>query len=101
MKFKRSIIAHPIDLFEQLKIAFYESKTIIWMMGNVVANTSYVIGSVIICDPLPYRRAVDVIIKVQRLMKMFSSLRALLQLLKILFSLLSVLKAKINFITFQ
>lgn len=53
MKFKRSIVAHTIDLFVQLEITFYESKMIIWIMGNVVANISYVCGSDIICDPLP------------------------------------------------
>lgn len=55
MKFKRSITAQQIDLLEQLKITFHETKTIIRMMENVLANISYVCGSAIICDPLPCR----------------------------------------------
>lgn len=77
MKFKRSIIAQQIDLLEQLKFTFDETKTIIWMMGNVLANLSYVHGSAIICDPLPCGSTIDVITKGQRLMKRFTSPRAL------------------------
>lgn len=51
--FQKSVIAQQSVLFEQLQITFYESKTIIWMMGNVTANVSYASGSVIICVLLP------------------------------------------------
>lgn len=57
--FKKSVIAQQSVLFEQSQITFYESKTIIWMTGNVTANVSYASGSVIICDLLPWRRALD------------------------------------------
>lgn len=51
--FQKSAIAQQSVLFEQLQITFYESKAIIWMMGNVTANVNYASGSVIICVLLP------------------------------------------------